>query len=146
MEYTYTASITLPASYLPLSEEEMVYVDGGAVSPEYAKAFGLALANTLVLFVGKMSFNGFYSFISNAMTDVNWNTTKAVVKDALDPMSTLQKSLLVGFGATAVYYFGNYLYDLYQSLMSSVSASSGAQQGVFATSSSSTQTGVFAAA
>ena len=73
MEYTNLNSVRLPACYVAISEEEMTYIEGGAltdnITPEQVMQFGLnVVVNTLRL-LGRAAVSSAYEGIKNAMDD-----------------------------------------------------------------------------
>ena len=56
MEYTSQSALHFPAAYAPISEDEMIYLDGGdAISPQQ---FTFNLVTNLIRLMGQAAFSG----------------------------------------------------------------------------------------
>ena len=57
MEYTSSTSLHFPAAYAPISEDEMIYIEGGAdvISPQQ---FTYNLVTNLIRLMGQAAFSG----------------------------------------------------------------------------------------
>ena len=56
MEYTSQSVLHFPAAYAPISEDEMIYLDGGdAISPQQ---FTFNLVTNLIRLMGQAAFSG----------------------------------------------------------------------------------------
>ena len=67
MEYTSQSVLHFPAAYAPISEDEMIYLDGGdAISPQQ---FTFNLVTNLIRLMGQAAFSGALNGLSNMRND-----------------------------------------------------------------------------
>lgn len=67
MEYTSQSALHFPAAYAPISEDEMIYLDGGdAISPQQ---FTFNLVTNLIRLMGQAAFSGALNGLSNMRND-----------------------------------------------------------------------------
>ena len=68
MEYTSSTSLHFPAAYAPISEDEMIYIEGGAdvISPQQ---FTYNLVTNLIRLMGQAAFSGAVAGLINMRND-----------------------------------------------------------------------------
>ena len=68
MEYTSSNSLHFPAAYVPISEDEMIYIEGGAdvISPQQ---FTYNLVTNLIRLMGQAAFSGAVTGLINMRND-----------------------------------------------------------------------------
>ena len=68
MEYTSSTSLHFPAAYAPISEDEMIYIEGGAdvISPQQ---FTYNLVTNLIRLLGQAAFTGAVTGLINMRND-----------------------------------------------------------------------------
>ena len=68
MEYTSSTSLHFPAAYAPISEDEMIYIEGGAdvISPQQ---FTYNLVTNLIRLMGQAAFSSAVTGLINMRND-----------------------------------------------------------------------------
>ncbi len=104
MEYTSQSALHFPAAYAPISEDEMIYLDGGdAISPQQ---FTFNLVTNLIRLMGQAAFSGALNGLSNMRND--GLTTGGAIAHYWNRQNTLGKVATVvftGFAGYAVYIY-----------------------------------------
>ncbi len=114
MEHTYQDSMRLPAAYAVLCEEEMTYLDGGAIySFDVGKYTVSVNTDVLAFYAMNLAVNTLYMLGQGAL-DMFSNTIKNGMADGLSLFGTLDhfwtgmnkwsKVATVGMGALGGYY------------------------------------------
>ena len=123
MEYTSQSALHFPAAYAPISEDEMIYLDGGdAISPQQ---FTFNLVTNLIRLMGQAAFSGALNGLSNMSND--GLTTGGAIAHYWNRQNTLGKVATVvftGFAGYAVYIYCvslvNNVLNLYTSAKNSI--------------------------
>ena len=105
MEYTSSTSLHFPAAYAPISEDEMIYIEGGAdvISPQQ---FTYNLVTNLIRLMGQAAFTGAVTGLINMRTD--GLTVGGSIKHYWGRQGTIGKAatvLFTGFAGYAVYVY-----------------------------------------
>lgn len=123
MEYTSQSALHFPAAYAPISEDEMIYLDGGdAISPQQ---FTFNLVTNLIRLMGQAAFGNALNGLSNMNND--GLTTGGAIAHYWNRQNTLGKVATVvftGFAGYAVYIYRvslvNNVLNLYTSAKNSI--------------------------
>ena len=123
MEYTSQSVLHFPAAYAPISEDEMIYLDGGdAISPQQ---FTFNLVTNLIRLMGQAAFGNALNGLSNMSND--GLTTGGAIAHYWNRQNTLGKVATVvftGFAGYAVYIYCvslvNNVLNLYTSAKNSI--------------------------
>ena len=105
MEYTSSTSLHFPAAYAPISEDEMIYIEGGAdvISPQQ---FTYNLVTNLIRLMGQAAFTGAVTGLINMRND--GLTVGGSIKHYWGRQGTIGKAatvLFTGFAGYAVYVY-----------------------------------------
>ena len=105
MEYTSSTSLHFPAAYAPISEDEMIYIEGGAdvISPQQ---FTYNLVTNLIRLMGQAAFSGAITGLINMRND--GLTVGGSIKHYWGRQTTVGKAstvLFTGFAGYAVYIY-----------------------------------------
>lgn len=105
MEYTSSTSLHFPAAYAPISEDEMIYIEGGAdvISPQQ---FTYNLVTNLIRLMGQAAFTGAVTGLINMHND--GLTVGGSIKHYWGRQGTIGKAatvLFTGFAGYAVYVY-----------------------------------------
>lgn len=105
MEYTSSTSLHFPAAYAPISEDEMIYIEGGAdvISPQQ---FTYNLVTNLIRLMGQAAFTGAVTGLINMRND--GLTVGGSIKHYWNRQTTVGKAatvLFTGFAGYAVYIY-----------------------------------------
>ena len=105
MEYTSSTSLHFPAAYAPISEDEMIYIEGGAdvISPQQ---FTYNLVTNLIRLMGQAAFSGAVTGLINMRND--GLTVGGSSKQYCGRQGTIGKAatvLFTGFAGYAVYVY-----------------------------------------
>ena len=105
MEYTSSTSLHFPAAYAPISEDEMIYIEGGAdvISPQQ---FTYNLVTNLIRLMGQAAFSGAVTGLINMRND--GLTVGGSIKHYWGRQGTIGKAatvLFTGFAGYAVYVY-----------------------------------------
>ena len=105
MEYTSSTSLHFPAAYAPISEDEMIYIEGGAdvISPQQ---FTYNLVTNLIRLMGQAAFSGAITGLINMRND--GLTVGGSIKHYWNRQTTVGKAatvLFTGFAGYAVYVY-----------------------------------------
>ena len=105
MEYTSSTSLHFPAAYAPISEDEMIYIEGGAdvISPQQ---FTYNLVTNLIRLMGQAAFTGAVTGLINMRND--GLTVGGSIKHYWGRQGTIGKVatvLFTGFAGYAVYVY-----------------------------------------
>ena len=123
MEYTSQSALHFPAAYAPISEDEMIYLDGGdSISPQQ---FTFNLVTNLIRLMGQAAFSGAITGITNMSND--GLTTGGAIAHYWNRQNTVGKVATVvftGFAGYAVYIYCvslvNNVLNLYTSAKNSI--------------------------
>ena len=124
MEYTSSTSLHFPAAYAPISEDEMIYIEGGAdvISPQQ---FTYNLVTNLIRLMGQAAFSGAVAGLINMRND--GLTTGGAIAHYWNRQNTMGKVATVvftGFAGYAVYIYCvslvNNVLNLYTSAKNSI--------------------------
>ena len=106
MELTYQSQMLLPASYTVLSEEEMTYIEGGAITASDATAavlnFAINFAVNTIKTLGQGAFNAAWNGMKE-MHDDGLSITGSV-KHYWGRQTTAGKAVTVVVGSFAAFY------------------------------------------
>ena len=109
MEFTCQDSMRLPAVYAVLSEDEMVYIEGGAlalnITPEQVAQFSTNVVVNLIRLLGQGAISYATSSIQNAHND--GLSTMGALRHYWGRQNTFGKAMtvvVVGFAGVYVYY------------------------------------------
>ena len=105
MEYTSSTSLHFPAAYAPISEDEMIYIEGGAdvISPQQ---FTYNLVTNLIRLLGQAAFTGAVTGLINMRND--GLTVGGSIKHYWGRQTPVGKTMTVvaaGFAGVYVYYW-----------------------------------------
>ena len=105
MEYTSSTSLHFPAAYAPISEDEMIYIEGGAdvISPQQ---FTYNLVTNLIRLMGQAAFTGAVTGLINMRND--GLTVGGSIKHYWNRQTSIGKAatvLFTGFAGYAVYVY-----------------------------------------
>ena len=105
MEYTSSTSLHFPAAYAPISEDEMIYIEGGAdvISPQQ---FTYNLVTNLIRLMGQAAFSGAVAGLINMRND--GLTVGGSIKHYWGRQTPVGKAatvLFTGFAGYAVYIY-----------------------------------------
>lgn len=105
MEYMSSTSLHFPAAYAPISEDEMIYIEGGAdvISPQQ---FTYNLVTNLIRLMGQAAFTGAVTGLINMRND--GLTVGGSIKHYWNRQTTVGKAatvLFTGFAGYAVYIY-----------------------------------------
>ena len=105
MEYTSSTSLHFPAAYAPISEDEMIYIEGGAdvISPQQ---FTYNLVTNLIRLMGQAAFSGAVTGLINMRND--GLTVGGSIKHYWNRQTSIGKAatvLFTGFAGYAVYVY-----------------------------------------
>lgn len=105
MEYMSSTSLHFPAAYAPISEDEMIYIEGGAdvISPQQ---FTYNLVTNLIRLMGQAAFTGAVTGLINMRND--GLTVGGSIKHYWSYQTTVGKAatvLFTGFAGYAVYIY-----------------------------------------
>ncbi len=105
MEYTSSTSLHFPAAYAPISEDEMIYIEGGAdvISPQQ---FTYNLVTNLIRLMGQAAFTGAVTGLINMRND--GLTVGGSIKHYWGRQTPVGKAatvLFTGFAGYAVYIY-----------------------------------------
>ena len=105
MEYTSSTSLHFPAAYAPISEDEMIYIEGGAdvISPQQ---FTYNLVTNLIRLMGQAAFSGAVTGLINMRND--GLTVGGSIKHYWGRQTPVGKAatvLFTGFAGYAVYVY-----------------------------------------
>lgn len=105
MEYTSSTSLHFPAAYAPISEDEMIYIEGGAdvISPQQ---FTYNLVTNLIRLMGQAAFSGAVAGLINMRND--GLTVGGSIKHYWGRQTPVGKAatvLFTGFAGYAVYVY-----------------------------------------
>ena len=105
MEYTSSTSLHFPAAYAPISEDEMIYIEGGAdvISPQQ---FTYNLVTNLIRLMGQAAFTGAVTGLINMRND--GLTVGGSIKHYWNRQAPIGKAatvLFTGFAGYAVYIY-----------------------------------------
>ena len=105
MEYTSSTSLHFPAAYAPISEDEMIYIEGGAdvISPQQ---FTYNLVTNLIRLMGQAAFTGAVTGLINMRND--GLTVGGSIKHYWNRQTSIGKAatvLFTGFAGYAVYIY-----------------------------------------
>lgn len=111
MEYTSSTSLHFPAAYAPISEDEMIYIEGGAdvISPQQ---FTYNLVTNLIRLMGQAAFSGAVAGLINMRND--GLTVGGSIKHYWGRQGTIGKAatvLFTGFAGYAVYVYAIQLFN-----------------------------------
>lgn len=111
MEYTSSTSLHFPAAYAPISEDEMIYIEGGAdvISPQQ---FTYNLVTNLIRLMGQAAFTGAVTGLINMHND--GLTVGGSIKHYWGRQGTIGKAatvLFTGFAGYAVYVYAIQLFN-----------------------------------
>lgn len=111
MEYTSSTSLHFPAAYAPISEDEMIYIEGGAdvISPQQ---FTYNLVTNLIRLMGQAAFSGAVTGLINMRND--GLTVGGSIKHYWGRQGTIGKAatvLFTGFAGYAVYVYAVQLFN-----------------------------------
>lgn len=123
MEYTSQSALHFPAAYAPISEDEMIYLDGGdAISPQQ---FTFNLVTNLIRLMGQAAFGNALNGLSNMNND--GLTTGGAIAHYWNRQNTVGKVATIvftGFAGYAVYIYCvslvNNVLNLYTSAKNSI--------------------------
>ena len=105
MEYTSSTSLHFPAAYAPISEDEMIYIEGGA-DVISAQQFKYNLVANLIRLMGQAAFSGAVTGLINMRND--GLTVGGSIKHYWGRQGTIGKAatvLFTGFAGYAVYVY-----------------------------------------
>lgn len=122
MEYTIaTGMIDMPAHYALVPQEEMVYLDGGAlfnITQEQIVQFGVNVLVNGLMFIGGSFFTAGVSMLTNAFVGTTPTTGGKIMKDFFSSLNGAQWGFLAVatvlgglYGANMVAYYYNTLID-----------------------------------
>lgn len=148
MEYTSQSALHFPAAYAPISEDEMIYLDGGdAISPQQ---FTFNLVTNLIRLMGQAAFSGALNGLSNMRND--GLTTGGAIAHYWNRQNTMGKVATVvftGFAGYAVYIYCvslvNNVLNLYTSAKNSITGANQTTTDTTAAASSDPTTAATAA-
>lgn len=105
MEYMSSTSLHFPAAYAPISEDEMIYIEGGAdvISPQQ---FTYNLVTNLIRLMGQAAFTGAVTGLINMRND--GLTVGGSIKHYWNRQTSIGKAatvLFTGFAGYAVYIY-----------------------------------------
>ena len=105
MEYMSSTSLHFPAAYAPISEDEMIYIEGGAdvISPQQ---FTYNLVTNLIRLLGQAAFTGAVTGLINMRND--GLTVGGSIKHYWNRQTSIGKAatvLFTGFAGYAVYIY-----------------------------------------
>ena len=111
MEYTSSTSLHFPAAYAPISEDEMIYIEGGAdvISPQQ---FTYNLVTNLIRLLGQAAFTGAVTGLINMRND--GLTVGGSIKHYWGRQGAIGKAatvLFTGFAGYAVYVYAIQLFN-----------------------------------
>lgn len=108
MEYTTaTGMMDMPAHYALISEEEMVYLDGGAfpsISQEQLIQFGVNVLVNGLMFISGSFFTAGVAMLSNAFVGTTITTGGKIMKDFFSSLNAKQWGFLAVAGIMGGFY------------------------------------------
>lgn len=106
MEATRSNLIAMPACYAVVTEEEMVYLDGGAfsITKEDVINFGINFVNNLALVVGGISFSMGMEYATSKIKLLGFSGAMSNIFSTIRGFNGWQIAALVGCTACAAYY------------------------------------------
>lgn len=149
MEYTSSTSLHFPAAYAPISEDEMIYIEGGAdvISPQQ---FTYNLVTNLIRLMGQAAFSGAVTGLINMRND--GLTVGGSIKHYWGRQGTIGKAatvLFTGFAGYAVYVYAVQLFNNALSIYTDVKNNyynDGSSTGTTTTDPTATSTAALTAA
>ena len=98
MEYTTTSgTLAMPAHYALVPQEEMVYLDGGAlfnITQEQVIQFGVNVVVNGLMFLGGAFFSAGVAMVTNAFVGTTLKTGGRVMKDFFSSLNSAQWVML----------------------------------------------------
>lgn len=106
MEATRSNLIAMPACYAVLTEEEMVYLDGGAfsITKEDVIQFGINFTHNLAMVVGSLSLSLGVSTVTKNISNLGFALGMEKIFSTIAGFNGWQMAALVGCTACAAYY------------------------------------------
>lgn len=106
MELIHENRILLPANCALLTEEEMVYVDGGAITAQDVATFAGNFVRNALYMIGSIGFSVGLGFVSSSIQGAgSFAGGMSAVGAAIGALNSAQLATLAGLGVLASFYF-----------------------------------------
>ena len=106
MEATRSNLIAMPACYAVVTEEEMVYLEGGAfsITKEDVIRFGVTFTHNLAMVVGSLSLTMGVDAVTKSISNMGFSLGMQSIFNTIAGFNGWQMAALVGCTACAAYY------------------------------------------